>query len=140
MAFRNDDKFIPKYIPNDLKWYEKDGLETWYLKNKSNDFLTNPDEYFEKMNIVNFDIIKGNVSGEKMKQFNSIDHQEIMRYPREMREEIFSSIYRNGNRKDMHVKKETLHEHFKNTNKTSSRIGRGKSIKKNRDDMYKQSW
>ena len=88
----------------------------------------NPNQHFEKMNIVNFDIIKNNVSEEKMKQSNSIDHQEIMRYPPEMREEIFSSIFRDGDRKDMHVKKETLHEHFKNTNKTSSGIGRGKFI------------
>ena len=128
MAFRNDNKFIPKYIPNDLKWYKKDGLETWYLKNKCNGFLMNPNQHFEKMNIVNFDIIKNNVSEEKMKQSNSIDHQEIMRYPPEMREEIFSSIFRDGDRKDMHVKKETLHEHFKNTSKTSSGIGRGKFI------------
>ena len=23
-----------KYIPDDLKWYEKDGLDTWYLQKK----------------------------------------------------------------------------------------------------------
>ena len=32
MAFRNDNKYIPKYVPNDLKWYEKDGLDTWYFQ------------------------------------------------------------------------------------------------------------
>ena len=88
-----------------MKWYEKDGLETWYLKNKCDNFLMNPDEHFEKMNIVNFDIIKINVSEEKIKQYNFIDHHEIMRYLPEMCEEIFSSIFRNGDRKDMHVKK-----------------------------------
>ena len=24
-----DNKFIPKFVPNDLKWYEPDGLNTW---------------------------------------------------------------------------------------------------------------
>ena len=91
-----------------MKWYEKDGLETWYLKNKCDNFLMNRDEHFEKMNIVNFDIIKINVSEEKIKQYNFIDHHEIMRYLPEMCEEIFSSIFRNGDRKDMHVKKKNI--------------------------------
>ena len=34
----------------------------------------------------------------------------------------------------MHVTKETVHEHFKNTNKTWG-IGRGRFLKKIRDDM-----
>ena len=48
MAFRNDNKFIPKQIPDDLKWYEKDGLDTWYLQNKCVDFLMDIDEPFKK--------------------------------------------------------------------------------------------
>ena len=47
MAFRNDNKYIPKYVPNDLKWYEKDGLDTWYLQNKHTDFLMDTDEHFK---------------------------------------------------------------------------------------------
>ena len=39
MAKKFDNRFIPKYIPNDLPWYEKDGLDTWYLQNKCKDFL-----------------------------------------------------------------------------------------------------
>ena len=53
-----------------------------------------------------------------------------MRYPPNIREEIFSSIFCNGNRKDMHVAKEIVQEHFKNSKKTSTGIGRGKFIKK----------
>ena len=68
MAFRNDNTFIPKYVPDNLKWYEKDGLDTWYLKNKCDDFLMNTDEHFENMHIVNFDTIKNNVPKEKIKQ------------------------------------------------------------------------
>ena len=67
MAFRNDNKFIPKYVPNDLKWYKKDGLDTWYLQNKCADFLMDTDEHFKKMKVVNFDMIKKEVSQEKLK-------------------------------------------------------------------------
>ena len=35
---------IPKYIPKNLKWYERDGLETWYLEGKCNDFLEDTDK------------------------------------------------------------------------------------------------
>ena len=43
MAKKVDNKFIPKYIASDLAWHERDGLDTWYLPGKCNDFLNNPD-------------------------------------------------------------------------------------------------
>ena len=52
---------IPKYIPSDLKWYEKDGLETWYLQNKCEEFLNNTDLHFAKTQLVNFDTINNKV-------------------------------------------------------------------------------
>ena len=52
-----------------------------------------------------------------------------MHFSPHIREEIISSISRNGDRKDMHVTTETVHEHFKNTKKTSG-IGRGRFLKK----------
>ena len=76
-----DNKFIPKYIPNDLKWYEKDGLDTWYLKNKCGEFINNTDIYFTNFKITNFDFIKNNVSKENKKQYQTLDHHEIKHYP-----------------------------------------------------------
>ena len=52
MAKKIDNRFIPKYIPNNLSWYEKDGLYTWYLRNKHNNFLRDTDENFQAMKIV----------------------------------------------------------------------------------------
>ena len=46
LTWEVDNTFIPKYTPNNLKWYGKDGLETWYRQNKCNEFLNNTDEYF----------------------------------------------------------------------------------------------
>ena len=96
MAFRNENKFIPKYVPNDLKWQEKDGLDTCYLQNKCADFLMDTDEHFKKMKVVNFDMVKNEVSQEKIKQYHLIDHQEIMYYLPHIHEEIFSQIFRNS--------------------------------------------
>lgn len=103
-----DNRYIPKFVPNNLKWYERDGLETWYLQNKCNDFINNTDEHFKQMKIINFDIIKNNVSTEKLKQYQTLDHHKSMQYPPQLREQICSSIFRNANQKDMHIKKETM--------------------------------
>ena len=67
-----DNKYIPKYVPNILKWYERDGLETWHLQIKCNDFIINTDEHFKQMKITNFDIFKNNVCAEKRKQYQPI--------------------------------------------------------------------
>ena len=99
MAFHNDNKFIPKYVPNNLKWYERDDLDTWYLQNKCNDVLMNTDEHFKETNIVNFDIIKNKkLEEEKLKQYQTIDHDEIMKYPGQLQEQICSLIFRNSKR------------------------------------------
>ena len=100
-----DNKFIPKYVPDDLKWNERDGLDTWYLQSKCADFINNTDEHFKQMKITNFDMIRNDVSKDKIKQYQTLDYQEIMHYPPQLRDQICSSIFRNANRKDMHIKK-----------------------------------
>ena len=44
MAKKVDNKFIPKYVPNDLPWHQRDGHMTWYDQNKCNDFLEDTNE------------------------------------------------------------------------------------------------
>ena len=95
LTWEVDNTFIPKYTPNNLKWYEKDGLETWYRQNKCNEILNNTDECLKKMRITNFDIIKNEATEDKMKQYHTIDHEEIKQYPSHLQEQICSSIFRN---------------------------------------------
>ena len=68
---RYDNKYIPSYVPDNLKCFERDGLETWYKKNKCDDFLSNTDLHFEKMKIVNFDMIR---NGDKMEPNTAISN------------------------------------------------------------------
>ena len=135
-----DNKFIPKHVPDDLKWYERDGLDTWHLQNKCGDFINNTDEHFKQMKITNSVMIRNDVSKDKIKQYQTLDHQEIMRYPPQLLDQICSSIFRNANRKDMHIKKETINEHFVSKNKKVGGTGRGRFIKKIRDDLYAEAW
>lgn len=47
-------RLIPKYVPSNLKWDQKDGLDTWYLQGKCNDFIENVDLHFSNTEITNF--------------------------------------------------------------------------------------
>lgn len=129
MAKKVDNTFIPKFVPNNLLWYERDGLNTWYEQNKCNDLLEDPDQHFENLQINNFDLIKNKdkLSNQEIKQNQMIDHYEIMKYPEREREEIMSSIFRNSKRRDMLIRKETIHEHF---TINSRNMGRGRFLKK----------
>ena len=136
LTWEADKKFIPKYIPEDLKCYEKDGLDTWFLRNKCEIFFNNTDLHFKKRHIFNFVMIKNNPSQETIKQYQTIDHDEIKRYPIEYQDQIRSSIFRNAGRKDVFIEKKTITEHF--TNKKAS-VGRRCFFKKIKDDLYKNS-
>ena len=115
MAKKIYNTYIPKFVPNNLPWYKKDGLNRWYEQNKCNDFLEDPDKHFENLQFNNFDLIfnKNKLSSQKIKQYQTIDHKEIMGYPKKEGEQIMSSIFRNVMQKYMFIQNETLHEHFK---------------------------
>ena len=99
MAESNDlrcnNKYIPSYVPDNLKWFERDGLETWYKKNKCDEFLSNTDLHFEKMKVVNFDMIRNGdkMESKKIRQYQTIDHDEIKKYPKHLQQQITSSIF-----------------------------------------------
>ena len=135
MTWKLDNKFIPIY--QDLKWFERDRLETWYRSNKCEEFLENTDLYIKNRKIINLDMIKNDTSDDKTKQYQQIDHDEIEKYLKCYQEQIMSSIFRNANPKDMKIQKRTVHEHFSDKKKA---VGRGKFLKKCVDDMYAQCW
>ena len=106
MSKKVDNSFVPKFVVNNSKWYERDVLMTWYDHMKCQDFLEDLDGHFENLKIVNFDIInsKGKLSESKMKQYQTVSHSEILTSPQHNQDEILSSVFRTK-RKDMHVKK-----------------------------------
>ena len=71
LTWEVDNKFIPKYILNDMKRYKKDELDTWYLKNKCDEFINNTGTYFTNFKIKNFDLIKNDVSKENNNQYQT---------------------------------------------------------------------
>ena len=56
-TWQYDNKFVPIFVPDNLKWFERDLLETWSRKNKCDEFLKDTDSHFKSRHIVNFDMI-----------------------------------------------------------------------------------
>ena len=120
MSKKLDNQFVPRFFSNNLPWYEREV--------KCQEFLEDTEKHFQNLKIINFDIInsKGTLSEDKIKQYQTINHCEILSYPPDLQDEILSSIFRTM-RDDMFVKKETVMEHFKKPVKS---VGRGGIIKK----------
>ena len=80
-------------MPGNLKWYEKDGLDTWYKKNKCDEFLEDTDHYFKTTQIVNFDMIRNSnfIPKSKLEQYHTVTYEKIKRYP--CADQITSSIF-----------------------------------------------
>ena len=73
-----------------------------------------------------------------------LDNQFIPKYiPSDLKwyehEHEHSSIFRNANRNDMFVQKETINKHFKKE-KAKTGIGHGQFLKKIRNDCYAKEW
>ena len=130
---------LPTYVPDNLKWFERDGLETWYRKNKCDNFLEDTDSHFKSTRIVNFDMIRNGtkLDLEKIKQYQTIDHDEMKKFPEKYHQQIYSSIFRNVERKDLHVNGQLIKEHFTNKKKA---VGRGKFLKQCKDSMCAKYW
>ena len=129
---------IPEPVPDNLKWYEKDGLDTWYKKNKCNEFLEDTDHYFKTKQIVNFDMIRNSnfIPKSKLEQYHTVSYEKIKMY--RCAEQITSSIVRHIDHPDLHVTPELVQSHFKNKKSSSVKktVGRGRFLKICRDTMY----
>ena len=138
-----DNKYIPQYGSDNLNWYERDGLETWYRKNKCDNFLRNTDDHFKRTTITNFDMIrqKEKITKDQRKQYHAVDYEEIKKYPQDQQFKIAFSIFRHISSKEIHVSQELIKDHFEkqkllNANRA---IGRGYNVRYN-DTMYAKYW
>ena len=69
--------YIPPFVPQNLKWYERDGLMTWYDQSKCIEFLQDLDNHFENTKIINFDIINKKARGKEIPQSTLKNYQTI---------------------------------------------------------------
>ena len=134
--------YIPEYVPDNLKWYERDRLDTWYKKNKCDEFLEDTDRYFHTAQIINFDII-GNqkqLPKNKLKQYQTVNYDTIKKYPFVEQARITSSIFQSIDGSDLHVMPTVVKNHFNKNNIPQKSVGRGRFLKICRDTMYAKYW
>ena len=76
--------------------------------------LDDPDQYFDKVKIVDFDIIHHECPGDKLignyKDYKTI--QELNRYPKEKIKVVLSAAFRNK-REDLWVKRDLMIKYFR---------------------------
>ena len=101
--------YVPPFVPQDLPWYERDGLMMWYVQGKCQEFLRDTDRHFNKTKIVNFDIIHKQCCGEVvpnelLKYYQTVNQTRVSEYPPGDQEKILSSAFRT-NRKDIYFEK-----------------------------------
>ena len=70
----------PEFVPQDLPWYERDGLMTWYYE-----FLRYSENHFKTTKIINFDITRTEVVDKKvpdevLKKFHTIQNDMVSKY------------------------------------------------------------
>ena len=68
MEFKN--RYIPAFVKDNLKWYERDGLITYINQLEYKRFEEHRDSYLEKISITNFDIIHNKCRNEPLKKRN----------------------------------------------------------------------
>ena len=91
--------YVPRFVSNDLKWYDWDGLMTWYNQCKCKDFLRDTNKNFEKAKIVNFDMIHCQCCGEELREdllkyYQTVNDKSVLQYPTSDQAKILSSAFR----------------------------------------------
>ena len=134
--------YIPEYVSDTLKWYERYGLDTWYKKNKCNEFLEDTNRYFHTAQIINFDIIRNQkqLPKNKLEQYQTVNYDTIKKYPSAEQARITSSIFPNIDRSDLHVTPAVVKNDFHKNNIPQKSVGRGRFLKICRDTMYAKYW
>ena len=134
--------YIPEYVSDTLKWYERYGLDTWYKKNKCNEFLEDTDRYFHTAQIINFDIIRNQkqLPKNKLEQYQTVNYDTIKKYPLSEQARITSSFFRNIDRSDLHISPALVKSNFHKNDILQKSVGCGRFLKICRDTMYAKYW
>ena len=112
-------KCVPELIPSDLRWYERDGIMTWYDQVKSEQFLEDVNKHFSETKIVNFDMINKSIKGEEiseglLRDYQTVHKKQVFNHPIHQREKTMYAVLRSSiQRNDVYISKELVDGHLK---------------------------
>ena len=138
MEFKN--RYIPAFVKDNLKWYERDGLITYINQLEYKRFEENRDSYLEKIYITNFDIIHSKCRNEplenEIRYYKTINAKDLKQMPLSDKDAVLVACFR-SKRKDIYVEKSLRDKYFKTWyNNSSSRSNSGSSSS-SKNNFYK---
>ena len=149
MEYKN--KYIPPFVRQNLKWYERDGSITYINQLEYKKFEEDRDAYLEKIKITNFDIIYSKCRNEplenEIKYYKTIDTKDLKQMPPADKDAALAACFRSG-RKDIWVVKSLRDEYFRtwynsscsSTSSSSSKFYKDKEAIKRKNQKYFESW
>ena len=119
MNYTNDKKILRNsYVPTRPKFYNKDNkgnLDTRLQQETYNEIISNPDKYFEKTTITNFDLIHHHCRGDKLihdrKYYETLFKKKVdFEFNNQLRKDVFLLQL-----KDVYFEKDLQKDHFNQT-------------------------
>ena len=111
MASKPSNTYVPKYVPENLPWYECDGLMMWYDQGKCADFLKDTNKLFVRQKSSTLILYIDSVEVKWFRQIFSNTIKPLTKvvsgYPSTKQTEIRSSTFRTD-RKEIFFENETI--------------------------------
>ena len=137
--------YIPPYIKDNLKWYEKEGLITYFQQREYQEFKKNRDAYINETKILNFDIIHHMCRGDKLektiKEHNTVKKERLKQMPPSEKYAAVAACFRSSN-KNIIVERSIAKEYFSCNNSNICRTEKSR-LKKQEEDKnrkYFECW
>ena len=137
--------YIPPYIKDNLKWYEKEGLITHFQQREYQEFKRNRDAYINETKILNFDIIHHICRGDKLektiKEHNTVKKERLKQMPPSEKYAAVAACFRSSN-KNIIVERSIAKEYFSCNNSNICRTEKSR-LKKQEEDKnrkYFECW
>ena len=106
---------MTKYVPEDLPWYERDGLMTYIEQARYKDFISDPDTAIKNTKIINFEMIHAQCRGTPRTHsdefYQTVREKNVSKMPQKDRKKTVAACLR-SERKDIFIEKKLAFSHF----------------------------
>ena len=103
-------------MPENLPWYERDGLMMYIDQMKYKEYSENKDQYLKNVEVVNFDMIHNRCSGIPLQNsetfYKTAKEKDLKKFPKKKKNDTFAAIAR-CSRTDLYAQGDLMIECFK---------------------------